>query len=331
MVIEGSSDLYPIQSLHLVVGGGALADFNGDDFRKSIIQKFEPKLGEKPYGSLNFETVSPFGMDRIVLVDSMLALPGSLGHRLFREGSSDLEYIAYNCANHRALERMYRGPVSESPLEHSWARIFIEGIHNSIAVRNRLRIVEQVFESHMHEVIGSGKGTSQVLSVAAGSSRGMLETLARLNGEGHHKARLRLVDVSPDAISDTKSLSEEMGIADDVDLVQANCFRFNKYLSEGYKADFIEIVGLLDYLKDKAVVQLLSHLREHNLSTEGKIIFSNIQDNDEKEFTHRIVGWTDMYYRSLNDLSRLTEASGFRRHRAMAEPLNIYNIVEATN
>lgn len=317
------------QQPHVIVNGGALVDFDGFKYKESIIQTFGPKLREKPYGSLKLETESPFGEDRLVLVNSMLVLPGNLGHRSFREGSSDLEYIAFNSANHRALERMYTGPISENLSDHLWARIFIEGIHNSIAVRNRLRIVEQVFESHMHEVIGSGQGASQVLSIAAGSSRGMFETLARLNGEGRNKARLRLVDVSEDAINDAKSLSEQMGIAADVDLVQANCFRFNRYLPDGYKADFIEIVGLLDYLKDKAVVQLLSHLREHNLSEKGKIIFSNIQDNDERVFTHRIVGWTEMYYRTLSDLLRLTEASGFNYHKPIVEPLGIYNIIEA--
>lgn len=330
MIIEGAANSYSVQLPHTIIGGATLDGFDGVNYKNSIIQTFGPKLGEKPYGSLNFETESPFGKDRMVLVNSMLTLPDNLGHRLFREGSPDLEYIAFNSANHRALERMYTGPISENLSEHLWARIFIEGIHNSIAVRNRLRIVEQLFESHMHEVIGSGKETSQVLSIAAGSSRGMLETLARLNGEGHHKARLRLVDISQDAIDDAGRLSEQLGIADDVDLIQANCFRFNRYLPEGYKADFMEIVGLLDYLKDKAVVQLLSHLYEHNLSTQGKIIFSNIQDNDEKDLTHRIVGWTDMHYRTLHDLLRLAKASGFKQHRVIVEPLGIYNIIEAT-
>lgn len=294
--------------------------------RRHILDLLGSRLGQKPYGNSEPELVSPIGEEaRIKLVTDMLSMPGDEGHRLFVT-STNLHQISDDASSHRALETMYTGPKPEADLESFlWARLFIENTHNAMAVRNRLNMVRQ----ELRDFVGSTKSEQiNVLSVAAGSSRGLLEETAMLPRPIRDRIQLKLIDISPEAGEDAKELSRQLGISDRVETLTKNVLRVNGYLEDGYKANFIEVVGLLDYLEAKHVVNLLKRLRSH-LADEGMILFSNIMPNDERDFTHKIVGWLDMQYRSAEVLEELAREAGFspRLIRMREEPLKIYNIV----
>lgn len=296
-----------------------------------LVQKFEPRLGKAPYDSNEFELASPIGeRARIGLERYMLGLSGDTGHGLFRQ-SSNLRQISDDAATHKALETMYVGPTPEDPEKFLWARLFMENVHNAMAVRNRKRIVKTQFNGFMRRNLEEGVDKVNILSVAAGSSRAIMEVLADINGEGHDRSRLRMVDISRDALEDGRKLVGRLRIGEQVDFIRAHFLSFRRYLGDGYKPNFVEIVGLLDYLSADEATKLVCTLRE-NMTPGGIMLFSNIVPNDEQDFTHKIVGWLPMIYRSAEDLQQIAAASGFdeRKTSVIREPLGIYNIVVAT-
>ena len=140
--------------------------------KAKVLKQFAPRIGEKtPYDSSEFECTSPIGEDaRIALVKGMVSLPGTEGLELFR-ASENLEYISDNEATHKALDRMYTGPVSEDPNSLIWSRLFIENTHNSMAVRNRLRVVKEEFVNHMEKALAGRERSFHILSLSARSNK----------------------------------------------------------------------------------------------------------------------------------------------------------------
>lgn len=298
---------------------------------RNFFEGVKPLIGPRPYGYLDFEVQSPIGeANRREFVDLMVSLPGDEGRRQFCL-SRNLAQISQDAASHRALETMYLGPKDEIEGEEEglmWARLSIENIHNAMAVRNRLRIVKDEFREHVRGLLQEGRQSIQVLSIAAGSSRAVLETIASFDGSGENRLRLQLVDLNREALRDGRKLAEELGVDGSIQFTRTTYASFRRYLHEGYRPDFVEIVGLLDYLSSTEVVRLLRGL-QGSLSDEGVILYSNIAPNDEQQFTHRVVGWPDMYYRTQTELSGFARDGGFdlRQARVVQEPLGIYNLM----
>lgn len=299
-----------------------------------ILEVLKPRMNyPRSHGPPDFELESPIGEDyRAGLVETVLTLPETEARELFRL-SSNLTYISENAATHKALERMYLGPgniaAEETAGARLWAEVNIGNIHNSMAVRNRLRMVESEFSSFLQERLGSdGDKQINVLSVAAGSSRAIMEVLSRVNGRGGERVRLRMVDLSRNALEDGRRLVEELAIDESVDFIRAHFLMFDRYLEEGYRPDFVEIVGLLDYLQQEDILKLLTTLRTH-MAEGGRVLYSNITPNDEQEFTHKVVGWPAMRYRTANELMELATEAGFSNATLVREPLNIYNLLVA--
>lgn len=306
---------------------------NVSERRTKVLNQFALKIGEKtPYDSSEFERVSSIGEDaRIALINGMVSLPNTEGLELFRT-SEDLKYISDYEATHRALDRMYVGPVSNDDKEGLlWSRLFMESTHNSMAVRNRLRIVKEEFVKHIENAFSRQKGPFQVLSVAAGSSRAIMESLKYLNGTVRDRIVLQMVDNSSDALTDGKKLVEELGIKEAVRFTESNILRTTRYMDPNYHPEFVEAVGLFDYLPDNLIIFLLKKLKSQ-MSVGGVVIFSNIAPNDEQEFTHKVVGWRQMEYRNSGDLARLATDAGFglSNVRILREPLGVYNLAMAT-
>lgn len=335
MVIETSVAKGKMPPRSLLPDKEAIGGLSNEQSIQRILEVLEPRLGPEPYGSSDFETASPIGEEyRLALVDLMLSLPDSSGHTLFRT-SANLDQISRDAATHKALETMYVGPnrngISEVGNRLSWARLMIENIHNSMAVRNRLRLVKQEFRCFV-DGLAESADTINVLSVAAGSSRGLLEEVAAQPLRIRNKMRLKLIDVAPEAGEDAGKLARQLGIDDLVETVTGNVLRVNSYLENGYRAHFIEVVGLVDYLReDKHAVNLLRRLINY-LIEGGMILFSNIAPNDEEKFTHDIVGWREMTYRSAEVLVEFARQANFPDSaiRVIREPLGVYNMVSAS-
>lgn len=318
---------------YIVVNGHKNGNGSSGSEISKILKEFDPEVAEPPYAGDFLEYSSPIGEEkRLALVDHMVRL-GDYGKFLFTS-SMNLAYINEHGSTHRALDRMYRGPIEEiePDREHYlWSRLFIENIHNAQALRNRRKKVEKMFREHHSKSSGGANGLVEVLSVGAGSNYGMMRVLAGLGGEGLMRTRLTLVDISGEAMADAECLSSEFGVRSAVNLIQENALQVPRYTKKLDPLDTVEIVGLLDYFrKDETIINMLRRLRER-MRLGGIMIYSNIAENDEMDFTHKIVGWPEMIYRSADQVQNLAVKAGFAPNQIVLEPepLGVYNLVVA--
>lgn len=296
--------------------------------RDTLLAQFDPDGVPQPYSSPTFEPAAPIGEPaRRALIDRMLALPPETARALFRTSPS-LQYVSENAATHRALDRLYAGPLPEEWAgDRRWSRLIMEHTNNAIAVRNRLRIVRGEVEAFISARVGERETPLQILSIAAGSSRGVLEAIAGIAETDCH-VHLRMVDLSRIALADGAALAAALGISALVSAVRAHYRSFARYLEPGYAPDLVEIVGLLDYVDDASAVALLGTLRTR-AAAGGQVIYANIGDNDERAFVHTVVGWPPMTYRTGEALADLARRAGFERVRVIREPTQVYTLIVA--
>lgn len=308
----------------------------------NILGSVRPYIRSEPYLLPDFELTSPISeYRRELLIHTMLNL--SYGPELFRQ-SNNLAFIAVNAASHKALERMYKGPIWSIEADEDnylWARLFIENIHNSMAVRNRLKIVNNILSGYIKGRLYGTNDEVNILGIAAGSSRAVIKTLAESDRKYLPRIKYLLTDASRDAIKAGEDLANQFKVRERVATQRSLFQTYPRYLLPEYRADFVEIVGLTDYLSPSQIIDLLSTVRSY-LTPNGVVLFSNIAANDEGPtqndnyapqsdgFVHKIVGWQPMYYRSANDLVDLARRSGFRSRVHIPEPLGVYNLILAS-
>lgn len=291
-----------------------------------------PQIDENVYTSSTFELESPIGNEkRLALIKRVLNSPEE--GRLLWQSSENLKYISQNEASHSALDRVYGGPLmheEESAEQYELADLFLSNLHTAMAARNRFRIVQDVYHQEIadHFSLNGHSGEMSTLSIAAGSSRALMEKMAGTDTKDRERMKLRLVDASDVAVSDGVKLAQELGIENTVDVRQANFLRFNHYLEEGYAPRFTEIVGLFDYVPNSLVVKTLERVREQ-MPDGGSILYSSVSPNDEQEFLHNIIGWRPMEYRTSEEMTTLASQAGFDAKNVLLieEPLKMCNLV----
>lgn len=192
--------------------------------------------------SPRLERVSPIGdRARRELIELLVALPNQEGQQLWR-WSGNLAYITANEATHRALDRVYHGPLVESSaLKTEWAHLHLTNLHNAMAARNRLRIVAHEYRMALQQIAHRNPDQPiTVLSIAAGSSRALLETTAHLDPSLRCRLRIRLVDISKCALQDGAALAASFGIDAQVELRRAHFLQVERYLT-GISPDLVVV------------------------------------------------------------------------------------------
>lgn len=289
-----------------------------------------------PYDSPFFELPDPATEKRRKqLVDGLME--SKIGSKLWCL-SGFLKKITDTVGTHQALDSVYLGPNIENEPEETrkigseWAHYCLTHLLNATGARNRLRVVENELQRSIDEFKGDHEERFNVLSVAAGSSRGLMTVISKIEGERANNIHLTMVDKSEIAAVDAKELASQMGIGDRMTFIKENVFRTNRYLTQTQKFNFIEVVGLLDYLDDRQVTILLGKLRG-SLADGGVLLYSNITPNPERSFIKKIVGWPEMQYRKAEELLDLGNAAGFLvpQMRLIQEPSGVYNLVSAVN
>lgn len=317
---------------------GPITSLRNSDFRWKLIGEIlgpsEELVTPLPYGSTEFELCTP-SMDerRERLVGRLLELEDQkgIGSELWCM-SDNLKYVTETVGTHRALETVYLGPDIQREstlLGLKWAHHCLMLPKNAIGPRNRLRIVQREFRESIDDRTRDTQGRLDVLSIAAGSSRSLMTVMHERKGDGISDIHLTMVDNSAKAKADAQELASKMEIDDRVTFIPENVFRTNRYLN-GRKFNFIEVVGLLDYLTDEQVIRLLSKLWD-SLTVGGVLLYSNIVPNTERSFLERVVKWPVMQYREADALLGLGKAAGvsLSEARLIQEPQEIYNLIAA--
>ncbi len=285
----------------------------------------EPKINDE-----GLYIDSPLGEKRAELVDFLVSLPDDHGHSIWKT-SENLTYISDNEASSRALDRVYLGTQPESDFNgYLWSTLMLDNLHNALAVRNRFAIVQNVFEREISEHTANNTDTMNVVSIAAGSSRALMETAAELPEDIRSNMNIRMTDLSKDALGDGLNLAQDLGITDITNFRRSHYRAYERYLEDGYQPNFVEIVGLLDYLTDEQITGLLSKVHE-KLTDGGSVIYSNVSENDEQPFLHNVIGWRPMIYREADRLASLAQSAGFDTENIelIREPLGYCNLIVA--
>lgn len=238
--------------------------------------------------------------------------------------------IIDNATTHRALEVLYghnsanvAGNLTQRLFKFIWL-----STNNSKAVRNRLKLVRREVENQIKTLLRLGRPI-KILSVASGSSRAIIEAINSIRFESEPDMSITFVDKNQDAIEYSKELSKDHKYFSKFEwfnMTAGNffCERQDKRFT------IVEMVGLIDYFDNEKAVRIFASIF-NSLEPGGILITANIDNNAERKFVTKAVGW-NMIYRSASQLADLLTLSGFSsdKLRIYYEPQMIHSVIVAT-
>ncbi len=256
-------------------------------------------------------------------------LPRNFKHKIKKTNKAAAEVIN-NATNHNALEVLYsKGDMfsSDKILKKIFQYVWFN-LNNSKAVRNRLKIVRDELHKHLESIARHDREIN-IISIASGSSRAIIETVNQSRYLDNTKLSITFLDKNPDAIEYSKKLAETIN-HESIKLEWINDSVGNYLRSNpNKKYDVVEIVGLLDYFNDEKVIETFKGI--HNLLQEGGVVITaNINFNREQKFITKVIDWP-MIYRKVENLAGLVNLAGFdyNKIKAFYEPLKVHGIVVA--
>ncbi len=232
--------------------------------------------------------------------------------------------IKEGAASWRALDLVYGHEFYQNNTISGKVDDFWIGMMNAQAVRNRAKLAK----FHLKEAILSFKDEECItmVSLACGSAKQVIETLAELKAGGMTNVRVILIDIEQEALDYAKKLALKHGVLDQLVFQQGNILRIKKYLKP-YSPHIVEMMGFLDYLDEKQGARVANTIRE-SLAPNGKFLTCNIRPNAEMYFMRWVMNWW-MIYREPEDLAGVISAGGFKKFTLHYEPLLIHGIVVA--
>lgn len=285
----------------------------------------EPPADYETYSLLrkfiNFAILWPF-----LYLISHLSFVGKF--LLAQRSSEDARLLKENAGNHIAIEKMYLHNWRNYPTAtQKLYNLFWGSFGNVMAVRNRLKLVKRTVSNHTiflpPKFLPKRKNKIfevNILSVACGSGRSILETLKKIVSHSDNKINVVLADNSREALRYAAQLAEKTQFpnAATLTLINEDIFKI-RIPKENF--DIIEVVGLLEYLPNEKVSRIMQKLRA-GLKSGGILITSNILPNPERRFIAKIINWP-LIYRTADELAQLAVSAGFSEIEVKIEPLGI--------
>ncbi len=191
------------------------------------------------------------------------------------------------------------------------------------ALKNRLKIVEDVVSTRLVKHIENGNTNIRVLNIGGGSSRALIHTISRFKEDGHD-LNVKIVNIDKDAraIEVGKRVAEEHGLENVFDWIHDDARNLDSIVSpESF--DIVEMVGLMDYFDHERSVKVIKGV--YNSMKKGSLfVVANVKPNNEMKFVER-TGWPDMVYRSLEDVEQVLKDSGFNDDiNFIMEPMGVH-------
>lgn len=265
---------------------------------------------------------------RFFTVPILNALPASLIQKMMRKSSHDAATVVAKGGSTHALEAMYTRYHRSL-----FSRGFLQGIadlfwHHLVsqpkALRNRLRIVQLLLEKE----IRTRNAPVSILSIAGGSARSLIGTLATVrSGHFPHATQVVVLDKDETALEVGERIAASVGVGDCFEWIHGNANETASLLPNR-KFDIVEIVGLLDYFDAERTRRLLGNVR-NTMNAKGVLLVANVSPNEEQPFVHK-TGWPFMHYRTANNFAHLIEQAGFAVRDTITEPLGVHTVVRAS-
>jgi SAM-dependent methyltransferase len=206
--------------------------------------------------------------------------------------------------------------------------IFDRILFQTKALRNRLKIVKKLLKESLLEI--QSKNEIKILSLGGGSLRSVLSAIAEINNPKLVN-KIEIVSVDRDLRSEEliEKVKKELGLENiRIKILSIDSLEFLKNIEKNTqtKFDIVEVIGLIDYLKEDIVIKKLN-LIYNIMKDKGFLILSNIAPNNEAKFIENI-NWPHLYYRNVVDLMYILKKTPFKKaSKIIEEPLRIHNIV----
>lgn len=251
--------------------------------------------------------------------------------RMIKKSNKSARHVVENKTSHDALETLYhRGEdIPDKGLVQRVAKKVWFNLDNSRAVRNRLKIVRHEI-SQIVTSLDEESENINILSIASGSARSIVEAIRGLDIPEHHgKINLFFLDKSPKALAYSKKLVSDLLPKYKASWIEDTASSFPKHLSAETMPHIVEMVGLLDYFTPEKTGNLLKIIYD-NMQDGGYLVTANIIDNHEREFLTKVIGW-EMIYKNPEQLAKIATEAGFNmdKMRIVHEPLGIHFVLVA--
>ena len=232
--------------------------------------------------------------------------------------------IKKGAASWQSLDIIYNHPFGLKGLS-GFVDDFWIGMMNAQAVRNRLKLVKQevrraIMRFSNHEEV-------RILSLAAGSTQGIIEIMAELKIKGV-RVRALLLDIDQTALDYAMKLARSYGVDDQIETVKTSAAQVAR-VSKDFKPQIIEMLGLLDYIPRDKAIRLVRKIRE-SLGEKGIFLTCNICHNPERHFLKWVINWS-MIYRTPVELAEIVNEAGFSVCRLIYQPLKLHGLVVLQN
>ena len=266
----------------------------------------------------------------LFLIPFLNSLPSNSRVFLKKTHKSAQEVIDH-ATTHKALEVLYGHAGARAGgnyLQNFFKAVWLS-TNNSKAVRNRLKLVERELKNKLANLISEGKEI-KIASIAAGSSRAVIDSIDAVKPPGDQKISVVFVDKNYEAITYSQELAQKTQYKKSFEWVHDTAGNFFRSLAENKTFNIVEMVGLIDYFNDEKAVYIFSEIYKA-LDKGGAFITANISDNTERPFVTKAVGW-DMVYRSAEELADVLARAGFekKKMKIFYEPLKIHCVIVAS-
>lgn len=282
-----------------------------------------------------FEKRNVFEPIRILTMALFKLLPESIDRKIFLafsgdnsngSNNSDAKKVVSSATSTKAIEIIYtfrerQGKAQTRRIDNFWFDFLL----NTRAIRNRMILAKQIVGTLIQE-IAKKKGKVNILSLGCGSTRSVLEAMAKNRSAN---VFLKLIDVDRFALRMSKELAHSLDLdCNKISWKIGRAETFQDYCCD-FQPDVVEVVGLLDYFPIEKAINLVSTINQF-IAFNGRLVCANIIPNLESEFVRKGIGWP-MIYREPEELKDIVIRGGFSgsQVRVLLEPLEVHALVVA--
>lgn len=195
--------------------------------------------------------------------------------------------------------------------------------YDGLGIRNRKQEVYDAISGHINN-LDNPKDDMLMISVGCGTALSILEVASDVKSRGINP-HVILLDQDPIALAAAKSIAEQMGLADAIELHCESLFDAKGQpldmlkIINGRKLDIAEDTGLREYLPDPIYKNLTNALWE-SLADDGIMTTGNMNLNrSQPEFLHGLMGWhPNVIMRNISKGFSLHEESGIPKGNTRA-------------
>jgi hypothetical protein len=201
---------------------------------------------------------------------------------------------------------------------------------DAVGLRSRAAILAMIAREHIDEWDGEVKW----LSVAGGSGQPVYDVCEQLSEPDRARLSLTLVDLDSFMVGFAKRLYETAPFQLKSAVFQTRNITHvpsRREILQSVQPDFIDCMGLFEYLEDKQAVALIKALVAA-LPKGGSLVFTNMSPGHPLLNVHqRALGWPGVIQRTIHEVAELFDAAGINRkntevYRAEDNVYNVYRV-----